>query len=426
MDYIVAKNLSNFVLVGHSFGGTVISKVAEAIPERIKRLVFLNGFVLRDGHSLNDETPPHYQVLFDKFAAESSDNTVMIPFSIWREAFINDADIEVAKWTHSQLSPEPYQPLKDKLDFKKFYSLTTQKSNNNCTENTAFRTANGAGIRACRAAWDSTASSNARQSRSDLYESKRLGRKNHRGRARLNICMMKLDAKPNPLEVDFKKSAIVVVDVQNAFASKGGMLDIARVDITDAPRVIRTIRSVLETARQNAVVAVYLRMAYKPDLSDSGGPNSPNFHKELAMTLMCSRPELKGKVLTEGTWDAEIVDELAPQPGDLVITKTRYSGFAGTPLDSQLRMRGIQYLFFAGIATNVCVESTLRDAYFHDYWPILLRDAAMPAGPPAAHDATVFNVESFFGWTMSTQEFASQLRQKTETSVLPESKAAIP
>jgi len=58
VDYIVGQNLSNFVLVGHSFGGTVISKVAEAIPERIKRLVFLNGFVLRDGHSLNDETPP--------------------------------------------------------------------------------------------------------------------------------------------------------------------------------------------------------------------------------------------------------------------------------------------------------------------------------------------------------------------------------
>jgi ureidoacrylate peracid hydrolase len=239
--------------------------------------------------------------------------------------------------------------------------------------------------------------------------------------------MMKLDAKPNPLEVDFKKSAIVVVDMQNAFASKGGMLDIAGVDITDAPRVIRTIRSVLEAARQNAVAAVYLRMAYKPDLSDSGGPNSPNFHKELAMTLMCSRPELKGKVLTEGTWDAEIVEDLAPQPDDLVTTKTRYSGFAGTPLDSQLRMRGIQYLFFAGIATNVCVESTLRDAYFHDYWPILLRDAAMPAGPPAAHEATLFNVESFFGWTTSSQDLISHLGQKpSQTSVLPESKAAIP
>jgi ureidoacrylate peracid hydrolase len=239
--------------------------------------------------------------------------------------------------------------------------------------------------------------------------------------------MPKLDAKPNPLDVDFKKSAIVVVDMQNAFASKGGMLDIAAVDITDASRVIRVTRSVIEAARHNAVAVVYLRMAYKPDLSDSGGPNSPNFHKQLAMTLMCSRPELKGKVLTEGTWDAEIVEDLAPQPADLVITKARYSGFAGTPLDSQLRMRGIQYLFFAGIATNVCVESTLRDAYFHDYWPILLRDAAMPAGPPAAHDATLFNVESFFGWTITSEELLSHLREEaTQTSALKKSKAAIP
>jgi ureidoacrylate peracid hydrolase len=239
--------------------------------------------------------------------------------------------------------------------------------------------------------------------------------------------MTKLNAKPNPLEVDFKKSAIVVVDVQNAFASKGGMLDIAGVDITDASRVIRAIRSVIEAARENSVAVFYLRMAYKPDLSDSGGSSSPNFHKELAMTLMCSRPELKGKLLTEGTWDAEIVEDLAPQPGDLIITKTRYSGFAGTPLDSQLRMRGIQYLFFAGIATNVCVESTLRDAYFHDYWPILLRDATMPAGPPAAHDATLFNVESFFGWTITSEELLSHLRpEASQTVASKKSKAAIP
>jgi ureidoacrylate peracid hydrolase len=215
--------------------------------------------------------------------------------------------------------------------------------------------------------------------------------------------------------------------MQNAFASKDGMLDIAGVDVTDASRVIRTIRSVLDASRENGVAVVYLRMAYKPDLSDSGGPSSPNFHKELAMTLMCSRPELKGKVLTEGTWDAEIVADLAPQPGDLIITKTRYSGFAGTPLDSQLRMRSIQYLFLAGIATNVCVESTLRDAYFHDYWPILLRDATMPAGPPAAHDATIFNIESFFGWTITSEELLNHLRpESTQTSASSKGKAAIP
>jgi ureidoacrylate peracid hydrolase len=222
--------------------------------------------------------------------------------------------------------------------------------------------------------------------------------------------MTKLGAKPDPLDVDFSKSAIVVVDMQNAFASKGGMLDIAGIDISEAPRVVNVIRSVLDAARSKSVPVVYLRMAYKPDLSDGGGPDSPNWHKELAMTLMCSRPALKGKVLTEGTWDGEIVEQLAPQAGDLIITKTRYSGFRGTSLDSQLRMHGIQYLFFAGIATNVCVESTLRDAYFHDYWPILLSDAAMPAGPASAHEATLFNVESFFGWTTTSQELLSHLR----------------
>jgi ureidoacrylate peracid hydrolase len=218
-----------------------------------------------------------------------------------------------------------------------------------------------------------------------------------------------LHTRPESVEVDFDRSAIVVVDMQNAFASKGGLLDISEVDITDAGRVVGVISSVLKVARTRGVPIVYLRMAYKPDLSDSGGPRSPNWHKQLAMSLMCSRPGLKGKVLTEGTWDAEIVQDLAPQPADIVITKTRYNGFAGTPLDSQLRVRGIQYLFFAGIATNVCVESTLRDAYFHDYWPILVSDATMAAGDKNIYAATLYNVESFFGWTVTSEHFVASL-----------------
>ena len=225
--------------------------------------------------------------------------------------------------------------------------------------------------------------------------------------------MPKLNAKPEALDVDFEKSAIVLVDMQNAFASKGGLLDIAGVDLTDAPRVVRTIQDVIGTARSAGVPVVHLRMAYKPDLSDAGGAHSPNCYKELAMHTMRARPEYKGKLLTEGTWDAAIVDDLAPQSGDLVITKTRYSGFAGTTLDSQLRVRGIQFLFFAGIATNVCVESTLRDAYFLDYWPILLSDGTMPAGGRSVFEATLFNVESFFGWTVASEELRVCLQAST-------------
>lgn len=216
---------------------------------------------------------------------------------------------------------------------------------------------------------------------------------------------VKLDARPGPLEVDLAKSAVLVVDMQNSFASRGGMLDLLGLDISDAPRVIASIRRILDAARRAGVAVVYLQMGYQPDLANGGGPASPNWHKEGAMRLMNSRPELKGKLLTEGTWDFEIVEDLAPQPGDVVVLKTRYSGFAGTTLDRELRTRGIRYLFFTGIATNVCVESTLRDAYFEDYWPILVADGATQAGPREMHEATLFNVENFFGWTIGAEEF---------------------
>jgi ureidoacrylate peracid hydrolase len=219
--------------------------------------------------------------------------------------------------------------------------------------------------------------------------------------------MVKLPTRPEPLEVDLAQSAVVVVDMQNAFASKGGLLDLAGIDIAEASGVVRTIAGVLAAARRKGVAVVYLQSGYKPDLSNSGGEASPNPRKETALCLMRARPEYRGKLLIEGTWDFQIVDELRPEAGDVVVLKTRYSGFAGTTLDSVLRVRGIRYLFFVGIATNVCVESTLRDAYFHEYWPILVRDGAMQAGPPAMHEATIFNVESFFGWTLT----AAELRQ---------------
>jgi len=138
VEYIVAAELDDVVLVGHSFGGTIISKVAEAVPERLRRLVFQNAFVVADGNSLDDETPPHYRALFAQLAAESDDNTVLLPYPVWREAFINDGDESIARQTYAYLSPEPMQPFLDKLDLGKFYSLEKPKSYINFTEDTAL------------------------------------------------------------------------------------------------------------------------------------------------------------------------------------------------------------------------------------------------------------------------------------------------
>ena len=134
VDYIVDKDLTDIILLGHSFGGTIIPKVAEAISDRIRRLIFFAAPVLNDGESARDTFPPNTQAFLNKLQRESNDNAAMVSFEIWREMFLNDADLELAKSTYEQLSPEPFQPSIDKLDLKRFYSLSIPKSYLYCTE----------------------------------------------------------------------------------------------------------------------------------------------------------------------------------------------------------------------------------------------------------------------------------------------------
>ena len=227
-----------------------------------------------------------------------------------------------------------------------------------------------------------------------------------------------LPADPEPISLDLDLTALVVVDMQNAFASPGGTLDLAGIDVRPARDVIANARLVCEAARAAGLPVVYLTIGYPPDQSTAGGPDSPNPRKELALCLMRERPELRGKLLTYGTWDFQVVDELAPQPNDPVIVKSRYSGFHGTDLDSVLRSRGIRNLLFLGIASNVCVESTIRDAYFNEYWPVMISDATMPAGSPEIQRATLYNVRTFFGWVTTSEDVATTLREAALSRLL--------
>jgi pimeloyl-ACP methyl ester carboxylesterase len=138
VKYIIDHDVKDFVLLGHSYGGTIIAKVAEQVSDRLRRLIFWNAFVPADGQNLLDNVPPHYRELFSQLAAASPDNTVSMPFPIWRDAFINDADLETAERTYAMLTPEPFQPFIDKLDLKVFYSLNVPKSYINCTEDIAL------------------------------------------------------------------------------------------------------------------------------------------------------------------------------------------------------------------------------------------------------------------------------------------------
>ena len=225
-----------------------------------------------------------------------------------------------------------------------------------------------------------------------------------------------LPAQPEPLSIASERTAVVLVDMQNAFASAGGVLDLAGIDVGPAAQAVANAQLLADAARAAGIPVIYLVMGYAPDQSNAGGDDSPNPRKELALCLMRERPELRGKLLTYGTWDFQIVDALTPHPGELVITKPRYSGFVGTSLDAELRSRGIRTLLMAGIASNVCVESTLRDAYFHEYWAVMIEDATMPAGSPEIQRATVHNVTTFFGWVSTASEVAGALRNRVSSA----------
>lgn len=223
--------------------------------------------------------------------------------------------------------------------------------------------------------------------------------------------IVSLKARPNPVEIDLSRTAIIVVDMQNAYASKGGMLDIGTgIDEARIRPVIEANKKLLPAARQAGVKVIYLQFGYKSDLSDAGGPESPNIRKQMAFKLIKERPEVRDKLIIEGTWGFEIIDELKPEAGDLVVRKPRYSGFAGTNLDALLRGLNIQQLIFTGVATNVCVESTAREAYFREFWPILVEDAMDHTGPDFVRQATLYNFESKMGWVTGTDDVLRVLK----------------
>lgn len=137
VDFIERAALEDFVLVGHSYGGMVITGVADKIPQRIRRLVYWNAFVPNDGEALIDMVPPHYVDLFSN--AVAADGSVMLPFAIWREAFLNDAPPALAEAAYARLNPHPYRTFSDKIRLRKNpAAMTIPKSYINCTEDTAL------------------------------------------------------------------------------------------------------------------------------------------------------------------------------------------------------------------------------------------------------------------------------------------------
>ena len=220
-----------------------------------------------------------------------------------------------------------------------------------------------------------------------------------------------LEAEPKPIQIDLLKTAVIVVDMQNAFMSKGGYFDLTGVDTSAAQKIVEPCRKIIHAAREKSARIIYFQMGFRPDLLDAGPPDSPVFEKSSALNFVREHPELKDKLFFDGAWGAEIIESLKPREEDIVIKKQKYDGFLGTNLDTILRTLTIKYLLFLGIATNVCVESTLRHAFFLDYFPILVSDGVSQKGPRVTQEATILNVQSNFGWVTDSIRFIKAVTQ---------------
>jgi ureidoacrylate peracid hydrolase len=187
-------------------------------------------------------------------------------------------------------------------------------------------------------------------------------------------------------------TALLVIDMQNGFCHPEGSFAKLDLDIAMCNAAIPGCVRLVEGARAAGVPVIFTRYVYRADYADGG---------VLVQELLPALAEVKS--LASGTWDAQLVDELQPQPQDSVLDKARYSAFYGTGLEPLLTSRGIRNLVVCGVTTNMCVETTARDASQRDYRTFVVRDATGELDEQR-HEMALQTLGFGFGWVVDADD----------------------
>lgn len=204
--------------------------------------------------------------------------------------------------------------------------------------------------------------------------------------------------------IPIQDTALLLIDVQNGFLHPDGM--VARMAGGALPETsaaaIAPLARTISAARAAGVPIIYTQHAWRADLSDAG------FTGEVIQRSLAQTPEALKEVasLSVGSWEAEILDELAPAPEDHVVPKNRYDAFLGTPLEQLLTRLGIRTLVVGGLVTSCCVESTVRDAAMRDYRVLLVGDAIGDI-ETAVHEDALARMARMFGLLVSSDDVAA-------------------
>lgn len=187
-------------------------------------------------------------------------------------------------------------------------------------------------------------------------------------------------------------TALVVIDMQNGFCHPDGSFASIGLDVTLPKAAAKGCATLVEAARAAGVPVIWTRYVYRPDYSDGG---------LLVTDLLPAIKDIRS--LEDGTWDAEILEELVPADDEQIIDKNRYSAFYGTRLEPVLTSRGIRNLVLCGVTTNMCVETTARDASQRDYRTVVVGDASAEFDP-ARHEHALFTIGFGFGWVAGQKD----------------------
>jgi len=192
-------------------------------------------------------------------------------------------------------------------------------------------------------------------------------------------------------KVDPRHAALVVIDMQNDFISDEGMIAREGRDVSQAKEMAEHLPALIRAARAAGVFVVFVRNEYTSDR---------NLYLSDVWLNQAARQRAGGytriPVCAAGSWSGDFYGEVRPEPGEPIVTKHRYSGFYNTDLDTILRANGIRTVVLTGVVTNVCVETTAREAFVRDYYVVVVKDGTA-AYSQVDHDMTLKNVDRFFG-----------------------------
>lgn len=195
-------------------------------------------------------------------------------------------------------------------------------------------------------------------------------------------------------------AAVLIVDVQNDFCAEGGAMHSEGRDLSLVQAMVPRLARFLDAARGAQVPCVWIRNVYNTD---------PNWYLSEVWLEQATRRRkglyVERPVCQRDAWNGDFY-QVRPRPDEVIVTKHRYGAFEGTDLNLVLRSRRVRTVIMAGVATNVCVETTARQAFLKDYYVVFASDCTATYSQ-AEHDGTLRNIDNFFGQVASADEIAA-------------------